>query len=358
MLLSTLALFMSQTPAPKLIDLAADAKRQVIVDREEGQYLGHVSTMLLEDGKTILCVYPKGHGKGAIIFKKSTDGGKTWSERLPVPENWSTSLETPTIHRVIAPKTGKKRLIVWSGLYPARLAVSEDDGKTWSPLKQADDWGGIVVMGSVERVSNGDYLAWFHDDGRFFKKDGKVRPTFTLYQARSTDGGITWSYPEAIWSGSDIHLCEPGVVRSPGGSQLALLLRENRRKKNSHIMISRNEGKTWGPPVEMNAALTGDRHTLRYAKDGRLVCVFRDMAEGPWKGDFVAWVGTYEDIVKGRPGQFRVRLLDNQDSWDCGYPGLELLPDGTFVATTYGHWDKGKEPYIVSVRFRLDELDR
>ena len=32
-------------------------------------------------------------------------------------------------------------------------------------------------------------------------------------------------------------------------------------------------------------------------------------------------------------------------------------PDGTFVATTYGHWTPGEEPYIVSVRFTLDELD-
>src|SRR3954466_9442562 len=84
-----------------LVDLAADAKRQFVVDREPGQYLGHPTTVLLEDDHTVLCVYPKGHGKGAIQLKRSTDGGKTWSERLPVPENWSTSLETPTIHRVV-----------------------------------------------------------------------------------------------------------------------------------------------------------------------------------------------------------------------------------------------------------------
>jgi hypothetical protein len=49
---------------------------------------------LLEDGKTIIAVYPKGHGKGAIQMKRSTDGGLTWSERLPTPKSWETSLET------------------------------------------------------------------------------------------------------------------------------------------------------------------------------------------------------------------------------------------------------------------------
>jgi hypothetical protein len=36
---------------------------------------------------------------------------------------------------------------------------------------------------------------------------------------------------------------------------------------------------------------------------------------------------------------------------------VEVLPDDTFVVTTYGHWSKGEEPYILSVRFKLDELD-
>jgi hypothetical protein len=87
-----------------LLDLAKQPDRQVIVDREKGQYLGHPSTVLLEDGKTILCVYPKGHGKGGIVYKKSEDGGLTWSERLPTPDNWSTSKEVPTIHRVVDAK--------------------------------------------------------------------------------------------------------------------------------------------------------------------------------------------------------------------------------------------------------------
>ncbi len=345
-----------------LVDLAGETNRQVVVDREPGQYLGHPTTVLLEDGKTLLCVYPKGHGRGPIVLKRSTDGGLTWSERLPVPENWATSLETPTLHRTID-ASGKKRLIVWSGLHPARLAVSEDDGLVWSPLRAAGEWGGIVVMGFVEplRTGPGHYLAMFHDDGRFFRSKPAVQKpaAMTLYKTFSRDGGLGWSEPEAVFQSAEIHLCEPGAIRSPDGRELAVLLRENKRVKNSHAIFSTDEGKTWTAPRPLPGALTGDRHTGKYAPDGRLFISFRDTTlDSPTQGDWVAWVGTYEDIAQGREGQYRVRLMDNQDKWDCAYPGVEILPDGTFVATTYGHWTQGQPPYIVSVRLKLAELDR
>jgi len=342
------------------IDLAKETHRQVIVDREGGQYLGHPTTCLLEDGKTMLCVYPKGHGRGGIVYKRSNDGGKTWSDRLETPKSWATSKEVPTLHRVVD-ADGRKRIIMWSGLYPARLAVSEDDGLTWSELNPVGDWGGIVVMGYVAQVTwqAGRYMAMFHDDGRFFKADGKRVDTMTLFQTFSQDGGLTWSQPETIFASSDIHLCEPGMVRSPDGKQMAVLLRENARRRNSHVIFSSDEARTWSAPRELPASLTGDRHTGVYAPDGRLFISFRDTThESPTKGDWVAWVGTYEDILTNREGQYRVRLMDNTKGADCAYPGVELLPDGTIVTTTYGHWTEDESPYIVSVRLKLSELDK
>ncbi|HYV25896.1 MAG TPA: sialidase family protein [Candidatus Eisenbacteria bacterium] len=344
-----------------VIDLAGETNRQVIVDREKGQYLGHPTTVLLEDNQTMIAVYPKGHGKGAIVMKRSKDAGVTWSERLPVPENWASSLEVPTIHRVIDPR-GVKRLIMFSGLYPVRLAVSEDDGNTWTPLKPVGDWGGIVTMGCVEplKTGAGNYLAMFHDDGRYLTRSNKQESpiVFRLYKTFSKDGGMTWSFPEEIFHSSEVHLCEPGLLRSPDGKQLAVLLRENSRRHNSHVIFSNDEGKTWSTPRELPAALTGDRHTGKYSPDGRLFISFRDTTRASrTKGDWVAWVGTYDDIVQGREGQYRVRLMKNHRGADCAYPGVEVLPDGTFITTTYGHWIEGEQPFVVSVRLKLKELD-
>jgi hypothetical protein len=104
--------------------------------------------------------------------------------------------------------------------------------------------------------------------------------------------------------------------------------------------------------------LTGDRHQGKYTPDGRLFLSFRDTThESPTKGDWVGWVGRYEDIAAGREGQYRVRIMDNHKAADCAYPGVEVLRDGTIVTTTYGHWTAGEAPYVVSVRFRLSELD-
>jgi len=355
-----------QAPAPlrgftiPLVDLAAQPFRQVVVDREPGQYLGHPTTVLLEDGRTILAVYPKGHGRGAIVLKRSGDGGRTWSPRLPTPKSWETSLETPTIHRVVDAK-GVKRLIVFSGLYPIRMAVSSDDGATWSELAPIGAFGGIVAMASVVKLETGPghNMALFHDDGRFFAAKAAEGPRkFVVYKTVSVDGGLTWGAPEAIASHPVAHLCEPGAIRSPDGRQIAVLLRENSRAFNSFLIVSNDEGRTWSEPREAAGALTGDRHVFRYAPDSRLVATFRDTAlETPTRGDWVAWVGTYDDVVNGREGQYRVRLMDNLDEWDCAYPGLELLPDGTFVATTYGHWEPAAPPYVMSVRFTLAEID-
>jgi heme A synthase len=70
---------------------------------------------------------------------------------------------------------------------------------------------------------------------------------------------------------------------------------------------------------------------------------------------FVGWVGTYDDIKQGRPSQYARRLLPRLG--ETGYPGLHQLADGTLVATTYAVLAAGEKPSIVSVRFKMSEVD-
>ena len=339
------------------IDLSNETSRQVTIDKEKGQYLGHPTTVLLDDGKTILCVYPKGHGEGQLVLKKSVDGGKTWSDRLPVPESWSTSKETPHIYQVTDVE-GVKRIILFSGLYPIRMSVSEDEGISWTELEPIGEYGGIVGMADLIETGKGKYTAYFHDDGRFIYNSGIATGLFYVYAVDSIDGGLTWSSPRVVAHDPSVHLCEPGLIASPDGKRFAMLLRENSRKKNSHIAFSDDSGVTWTTPVEMNVSLCGDRHQAVYDNDGRLLISFRDTCNtSETMGDWVAWVGSFEDLQQGYSGEYRIRLSDNTYSLDCGYPGVQCLPDGTIFTATYGHWDEGEKPYIRGVYVNLAELE-
>ena len=129
------------------------------------------------------------------------------------------------------------------------------------------------------------------------------------------------------------------------------------------MIFSDDEGQAWTEPREVPLTLTGDRHTGKYGPDGRLFISFRCISpvskreDRSFEGDWVAWVGTWDDIVNRHEGQYCIRLKDNTKSYDTAYSGVEILPDGTFVTTTYGHWTQGEAPYILSVRLKLEELD-
>src|SRR4051812_27162563 len=123
---------------PKTVDLSRDAARQVVIAQGTADiYQGHPTTVLLPDGKTMFCVWTINHGGPCGPLKRSDDGGRTWSELLPVPDNWKTARNCPTIWRLTDPKGGA-RLFVFAGSGPGgdmHQSYSEDNGRTWTPMK-------------------------------------------------------------------------------------------------------------------------------------------------------------------------------------------------------------------------------
>jgi hypothetical protein len=355
MLIAALTLTGLCIASPVRIDVAADATLQTTVDREPDQYLGHPSTVLLGDG-TMFCVYPKGHGKGPLVLKRSEDGGRTWSDRLATPASWATSKETPHLYEMVD-ADGVSRIVLFSGLHPIRTAISTDDGDTWSELAAIGQYGGIVAVADVMPTGPGAYTAFFHDDGRFLRRTASVAAGFTVYAIDSGDGGVTWSDPRVVAADPDLHLCEPGLIPSPDGGRWAMLLRENSRVQNSHICFSGDLGRTWSTPRELPDALTGDRHQGVYLPDGRLFLSFRDTHKGsPWQGDWVGWIGTWDDLESGGEGGYVIRLSDNHHRWDCAYPAIERLADGTLVVITYGHWVEDAPAFIRAVHLSPKQI--
>ena len=338
------------------VDLSQEEHRQIVVDKQPGQYLGHPDTVLLPDNKTMFCTYPLGHGGPAAVLKKSTDGGLTWSDRLPVPDNWKTATNCPCIHH-LTDSDGIERLIVLEGNGDMRQSISTDNGETWTPF-EPNGLHCIVVPNRLIPISGGRYLAIYVDHG------SRAPGDHVIMQSIMHDGGLTWEKQRLITQHADALPDEPGVIRSPNRRQIAALMREQSRAYNAMVITSDDEGQTWSECWEGAAGVTGDRHNLCYAPDGRLVIVFRDTAlASPTKFNFVAWVGTYDELVNGCEGQYHVLLLRHHNNFppdrygDCGYAGLEVLPDGTFIATTYVVHKPGEKNSVISVRFTLKELD-
>lgn len=355
-----LSVFTAAAAPLPFVDLSTETVRQVVVAQGTSAiYQGHPTTLLLPDGKTIYAVWTLGHGGPCGPMKRSDDGGRTWSELLPTPENWTQAKNCPSLYRLTDPR-GTTRLFVFAGNGPGRQmqqAISTDEGKTWSPMK-SNGLECVMPFTTIVPVDGGKRLIGLSSIRR--AGDTSDPRSNVLTQSESTDGGLTWSAWRVLVDDKALKPCEPAVVRSPDGKQLLCMMRENIRAAGSHYITSDDEGRTWSALKPLPEGLWGDRHAPRYSADGRLVVTFRDM--GPDKrthNHFVAWVGSYEDIVSGREGHRKILLLRSYAGSDCGYSGLELLPDGTLVATTYIKYREGAERNsVVSTRFTLAEVEQ
>lgn len=363
---------------------------QTIIIDDSRDYVAHPDSILLKDS-SILTVYPWGHGRGAIESKISRDGGLTWESGIQNrPGSWETSQETPTVYRLTFsdPETPDK-LILFSG-NPKWLphtpttggfncSVSCDEGKTWSEFKLfygKEDAHGVadtvVAMASLTQLKeNGEFadkwMCFFHD---------KTFHNYKTILTFDSTGQPHFSIPELYFSTyraaeKQTNMCEVEVVRSDNGTgnQLCLIARSNSKKNNSLLSFSDDEGVTWSAPKEVPAALNGERHKAEYTNDGRLFITFRSIERSPEKieryaGDsiskirgwysegWVAWIGTYEALVQGREGQYRIKLAhiyqngqtapDLYANADTGYCGNAVLADGTIFTCTYGCFDPQK----------------
>jgi hypothetical protein len=365
-LLCALGGFLRAASLP-VVDFSQDTARHVIIAQgTEEVYQGHPTTLLLPDGKTMFCVWTQGHGGPCGPMKRSDDGGKTWSDLLPVPENWKTTRNCPALYRLTDPQ-GVTRLFIFAGQGPGgtrqpdngtmQRSMSLDEGKTWSPM-QSINLECVMPFCAIMPVEGGKKLIGLTN----IRRPGETKDTKSnvVTQSESTDGGLKWSPWRVLVDLGDLKPCEPEVVRSPDAKQLLCMMRENIRSEPAHFITSDDKGKTWSEVKALPPGLYGDRHKAVYAPDGRLVVCFRDTGrDSPTKNHFVAWVGRYEDIVSGKDGEYKIKLLHSHKGSDCGYPGLELLPDGTFVATTYVKYRPGAEQNsVVSTRFTLAETDK
>lgn len=165
---------------------------------------------------------------------RSTDGGRTWSTRMP------TRVNSP--HGPIQLRDGRllyagKQL--WAKEGKVGVVVSADDGLSWQwlaefPVRKGDKASAYHELHAVE-AANGALIVQIrnHND---------AHNGWTL-QTESTDGGRTWSEPRPICYGLPAHL-----LRLRDG-RLLMSYGYRRKPYGNRARISADHGRTWGDEI-------------------------------------------------------------------------------------------------------------
>lgn len=359
------------------------------------QYLGQPDMIILNDEKTLFTVYPIGHGAGEIVMQISEDAGENWEEKHDTPKSWSNSLETPTLYKLTL-KNKKTVLILISGRPNWRennkggwdSSISLDEGATWSEFKNhhpflnnQDKNYSIVAMSSLIQLKDKSgvledrWLGVYHDENFI---------NYKTYLTFDDDGMEKWSLPEPYLGEHRIEekvikICEVCLFRSPDKQQITAIARSQSHQHASVIFYSFDEGESWTKPVFLPRELYGERHKAIFIPETeKLIITFREINnyendnQTNWKaGNWVAWVGEYNDLIHHQSGELLITLAKDYTpsikGGDTGYSGLVVQSDGTIIANSYGHWDEEFSNnwsgsvvddlcYIKQVKFRLNEL--
>ena len=115
-------------------DISGQKERQVVIAAGTPElYNGHPTTLLMDDGNTMVCTWSLNHGGPAAFIGWSHDGGVTW-QNAPAPKEWEGLVNCPSIYQ-LADKAGKERLFVFATMETGRAyrnmaySFSEDGGK-------------------------------------------------------------------------------------------------------------------------------------------------------------------------------------------------------------------------------------
>ena len=285
-----------------------------------------------------------------IVARRSTDGGKTWSEYITVAEH--DSIGGCGDAAVVVDRNSGDILAIYShgnGLWqdaPAQITVnrSTDNGLTWGDtlninpqILTTDTLGSQPLKLTAAFATSGHALQL--KDGRIMfalvtRKAGE--DPFKVYAVYSDDGGRTWqvSKTPGTFDGD-----ESKIVELADGTLIMSIrnrYRENRYNNRRIFAYSNDRGETWSEPVEVedliDPACNGD--IIAYG-DGNII--LQSLPDSPNKRENVT-IYVSKDGGKTFPEKHLVY------EGPGAYSSMTVLPNGDIgILTEEGH--EGTEGY-------------
>lgn len=269
-------------------------------------------------------------GRIDVVCRRSTDGGRTWSDYITVAANdEGGGYGDPAL--VVDRNTGDIICISThgNGLWQdapghSMISRSRDNGLTWEPPV---DIAEMICVGEDAPLKN-VAGAFASSGGALQLSSGRLMyvlvvrekdvDNFSCYAVYSDDGGVTWNVSKnpGTYNGD-----ESKVVELADGSVLMSI--RSRRGGNRAFSLSTDGGETWGEPWEAedikDPRCNGD--ILRYTADGRDVLLQSLPGSPNSREDVTIYVS--EDNAKTWPVSFKVTDLSS------AYSAMTVLPDGS-----------------------------
>jgi len=220
-------------------------------------------TLLVDEDNAYIFSYSKKEGRNYMIFRKTADGGKTWSDPVEIKEIGVVTFFIEPI------KVGNRLHVFWFNSYEGvpviEGAYSDDGGKTWKTTTLEDTRNLDVGVFKAAHDSKGHiYLAM---SGKW--EDGQKE---RVYIIRTEDNGATWEKPVTLrrYPFENTMAGKPDILTADNGEVAAVWVDYRNIRSNLYMQFSKDYGRTW-QDKDISIEEAGRFNTILYQYTDNLV---------------------------------------------------------------------------------------